>query len=98
MPEICIHYRSKFDIVRQKTLDLAAAMSKINPKTAIDIDDAGMRLTLDVVGLVSNVLLYDNLGPLETKHPHRHSQDPLHSSYAIQHMWEHAHDHLTIME
>lgn len=44
--------REKFPIVHQKALALASAIQEQDPKKPVDIDDAGMRLTLDVVGLV----------------------------------------------
>ena len=44
--------RQKFEIVRQKSQELITAIGQIDPSMAIDMDDAGMRLTLDVVGLV----------------------------------------------
>ena len=46
--------REKFDIVRRKTEDLAAALARLDATQAVDMDEAGMRLTLDVVGLVSS--------------------------------------------
>lgn len=44
--------RSKFLLVLGKAEGLADAIQEKGFSEAIDIDDAGMRLTLDVVGLV----------------------------------------------
>ena len=38
--------------MRHKAEDLAKALAEIGPESAVDIDEAGMRLTLDIVGLV----------------------------------------------
>ena len=44
--------RKKFAIVRSKVEVLAAALSKLGPEQSCDLDNAGMRLALDVVSLV----------------------------------------------
>ena len=44
--------RQAFPLVKQKADDLAASLKKLGPSAAVDMDDAGMRFTLDVVALV----------------------------------------------
>ena len=44
--------RQTFPLVKQKADDLTASLKKLGPTAAVDMDDAGMRFTLDVVALV----------------------------------------------
>ena len=44
--------RQAFPLVKQKADDLTASLKKLGPTAAVDMDDAGMRFTLDVVALV----------------------------------------------
>lgn len=45
--------RGKFDLVLRKALALSDGIAQKGSDAPIDMDDAGMRLTLDVVALVS---------------------------------------------
>ena len=47
-------YRQKFNIMLEKTRVLSNAIARRPSSEAIDIDEAGMRLALDVVGLVGS--------------------------------------------
>lgn len=49
-----LKHRAKFCIVCRKAEALADAISRRPKGEALDIDNAGMRLTLDVVGLVGH--------------------------------------------
>ena len=44
--------RQTFPLVKRKADDLTASLKKLGPTAAVDMDDAGMRFTLDVVALV----------------------------------------------
>ena len=44
--------RQKFEMVRSKALALVGSLSQVGPEQSVDLDNAGMRLALDVVALV----------------------------------------------
>ena len=44
--------RQTFPLVKRKADDLTASLRQLGPSAAVDMDDAGMRFTLDVVALV----------------------------------------------
>lgn len=44
--------RQTFPLVKKIADDLTASLKKLGPSAAVDMDDAGMRFTLDVVALV----------------------------------------------
>lgn len=46
------NYRDKFPMVLEKASLLTSALLKVGPEQSIDVDNAGMRLALDVVALV----------------------------------------------
>ena len=49
----CMLCRQKFELVRSKAEDLAASLRAIQG-SPVDVQDAGMRFTLDVIVLVSS--------------------------------------------
>ncbi len=49
--------REKFPLVRDKCISLVKSLQKLGPEASIDMDNAGMRLALDVVALVSHSIL-----------------------------------------
>lgn len=50
--DILMTNREKFPMVLEKAKFLTSALLKIGPEQSIDVDNAGMRLALDVVALV----------------------------------------------
>ena len=48
----CLLRRQCFPLVKLKALGLAASLRKLGEHQAVDMDDAGMRFTLDVIALV----------------------------------------------
>ncbi|KAK9812852.1 hypothetical protein WJX72_004712 [[Myrmecia] bisecta] len=46
-----VNVRQKFPIATQKAHSLADAIAAVGSKQSVDMDEAGMRLTLDIVGL-----------------------------------------------
>lgn len=48
--------RQKFLTVRKKCTSLVVGLEKMGPEASIDMDNAGMRLALDVVALVRQAL------------------------------------------